>query len=482
MSFDLGVYGATVVFSAEGPDCHQQRTATGRRDVRRLEPVPGSRQVALLAYMRGRTWRAAGGDTAVAAEARTADAGSALVPALAARLAQPSAAVALPGASAPPGAPAGPAHDGGLAAESPAALPPAIAAAVGAPAASAAPPVGSERWVTWVSVDPRRGCINIYPGEVSRQLERALRAGESSVTLGPAFFDAVVVLQDPPYQRTARGRRDVRRVVLADAGDAIVLHLTQQGPAWHVAEGEAEETEERRATAQPDDVVELATVGATSAPAAAGAPPASVQASSASSAPPPPRFHGEGAASSAGIPAAPRAALRRPVWQWCREDRQHPSTVQRLPETAWGVYSEEQNAEIEAAFQAQKTQAEVSVGIRSYTIIFGPEEGFARQVDQALLKRRLVRRRLLLAEDCERLLRPPAPEVARDQENCAICCLDFADTAAMPTLELPGCQHVFHRACAQQLADADRPCPFCRGAVDWAALGLRSGARRRADA
>merc|ERR1712211_171665 len=105
--------------------------------------------------------------------------------------------------------------------------------------------------------------------------------------------------------------------------------------------------------------------------------------------------------------------------------------------------------------------------------------GFARQVDEVLHKRRLVRRRMTMQQECLRALEPAAPEVARGQESCPICCVDFAESAAMPVLELPGCQHVFHTACAQQLADNGSTCPCCRAEVDWAALGLTARRRRR---
>jgi len=167
-----------------------------------------------------------------------------------------------------------------------------------------------------------------------------------------------------------------------------------------------------------------------------------------------------------------------PIWEWCREDGVHPLSSRQPP--AWGVYSREQNSAIEDAFLVGQTDISVSVGIRTYRIIFGPEAGFARQVDDTLHKRRLIRRRLPdSSEERDRLLEPEALQFAREQESCPICCMDFAESAAMPVLELPGCRHVFHMACAQQLADARSQCPCCRGEVDWDALGATSRRRRR---
>merc|ERR1712196_400063 len=111
-----------------------------------------------------------------------------------------------------------------------------------------------------------------------------------------------------------------------------------------------------------------------------------------------------------------------------------------------------QNDDIEQAFRTQKPSIVISVGIRSYTIAFGPEQGFSRQVDSLLKKKRLVRRRLVSQEDCERLLQPAAPSVAYGEDTCAICCIEFFETASMPVVRLPRCGHTFHSACVQQLA------------------------------
>jgi len=167
-----------------------------------------------------------------------------------------------------------------------------------------------------------------------------------------------------------------------------------------------------------------------------------------------------------------------PLWEWCCEAGVHPRSSWHTPASAWGVYSREQNSAIEDAFQAGQQDISVDVGIRTYRIVFGPDPGFARQVDDTLHKRRLVRRRLLdSSEELDRLLEPQAPVVAREQDCCPICCTNFAESAALPVLELPGCRHVFHMACAQQLADARSQCPCCRGEVDWDALGATSRGR-----
>lgn len=316
-----------------------------------------------------------------------------------------------------------------------------------------------ERWIVWVSVDPRSGQLDVYPGEVARKLEAARSRGEASVSLGEAFLDATVHVQDPPVQRTARGRRDARRLALPRPRAAASLRVARGPRGWRAAEDAdagAGHAEERTAHVFPEMVVDLHAEAAAAAGGTVGAAGPS----------------GEEELRRGDVPM-------RALWEWCRRDGQRAAAAHALQDSDWGVYSWEQNAEIEAAFQAGEPHAEVNVGIRNYRVVFGPEAGFARQVDCALFKRRLVRRRLVTAEEQARALEPAARPVARGQESCAICCVDFAESAAMPVIELPGCQHAFHMACAQQLADNHSPCPCCREPVDWARLPRTPHSRRR---
>lgn len=132
------------------------------------------------------------------------------------------------------------------------------------------------------------------------------------------------------------------------------------------------------------------------------------------------------------------------------------------------MYGPEHNSEIEKCFLAKKDCAAVEVGIRAFQIEFSSKEkGYAWQKDVALKKSRLVRRRLVSPEEFEAAIQPAAPTVALDQEECAICCLEFAETSAMPVITLPGCHHAFHEACALQVRDKNECCPCCRAEVDW---------------
>merc|ERR1712060_199459 len=150
-----------------------------------------------------------------------------------------------------------------------------------------------------------------------------------------------------------------------------------------------------------------------------------------------------------------------PIWEWCRVlDYVNPAG---LPHEMWGVYNLLQNTEIEAGYQRHESRVPISIGIRSYNIIFdGPN--YARQVDMTYDKVRHVRRRLVSAE--EQSVRFNSACDVHDGD-CVVCFTSFAETPQIPVVQLPGCGHNFHGACVQLLADTATLCPLCRADADW---------------
>jgi len=326
---------------------------------------------------------------------------------------------------------------------------------------SVLPPVPPQT-VVWASIDPVHGNLQVYPLDAALRIEQARCRGDFSVELNHfhacVHFDAEGLGKH--LQRTAGGRRDVCRLSSRSEDGHVAVSVHRPGRAWRLL------NEDEPVVPTPPPGVEIRTADpgrdAFHVTEAEISTPASEQ---------------------APVPYDPAndtgVVGRLPLWVWCRENGVCPLASQQLPATAWGVYSREQNSAIEDAFQAGEEDVSVSVGIRTYRIVFSPEAGFARQVDDALHKRRQVRRRLLdSSEERDEMLEPAAPQIAREQESCPICFMDFAETPTMPVLELPGCRHVFHMACAQQLADSRSQCPCCRGEVDWDVLGATDMGRR----
>jgi len=156
-----------------------------------------------------------------------------------------------------------------------------------------------------------------------------------------------------------------------------------------------------------------------------------------------------------------------PIWEWCRKEYQTPTTSRKISAADWGVYGAEQNAAIEACFVAKKEHACVEVGIRSFQIVFSTKDfGYATQKDIALNKSRLVRRRLVSADACDTAMFPAVKVLQLEQEECAICCIEFAESTTMPVVEL-SCKHCFHEACALLCRERNEGCPCCRREVDW---------------
>lgn len=311
-----------------------------------------------------------------------------------------------------------------------------------------APAVGSE--VVWLSLDPRSGEAAAYPAPVSQRIEAAYLAGGSREVrlagLGGIFECLVIDLgtddDDLAIQVNPMtgGRRDVKRIIFPDGQAELQLHVCRE-KGWRFADFSVPGLTEAR-------VVRLVEDG--------GPTEADKEA----------RF--------AAAEACDRDGLRA-LWEWCKLPVSDPHSV---PEDMWAVYGEEHNQAIEDAFRVGAPSVQISIGIRNYEITFrGVSEG--RQEDKAMRKRRLVRRRTVTPTEREFLLSTDTnatvdPDLA--DEECAICCVAFAETPAMPVVRLPGCGHCFHGACVQHIADKGGTCPFCRAEVDWAEA-LRPQAR-----
>jgi len=314
----------------------------------------------------------------------------------------------------------------------------------------------NERWIAWVSLDPRGDlpCIQVYPGQIAVMIEKAREGGRSQCDLGSAFFGATVNFGDRPDQRTGRGRRDVKRIAMEAQGGEIRVLTTHGRYGWRVAyDGNGMDA---IADVPADCAVDVTCLDETIAE------------------------EKRKLAESAAVTAAQVAALQQQaaedstnelgLWEWCRHTGVSERSCETLPGSSWGVYSEETNCILERAFQAREKRASISVGIREYEVVFSAMRGFACQEDSKLRKRRLIRRRVVTQDEYRKALTPDVVVTTRGEDTCALCAEKFSDTAAMPTVELPVCLHVFHQACAQQLVDEGAACPCCRREVDWTSL------------
>mmetsp|Transcript_24428 Transcript_24428/g.56275 ORF Transcript_24428/g.56275 Transcript_24428/m.56275 type:complete len:367 (-) Transcript_24428:116-1216(-) len=337
--------------------------------------------------------------------------------------------------------------------------------ASGEPIAAAAP--GAPLGVIWVSVDPRKGEMKIYRKAISLQVEIARQEGRLSATLhdGGYLEGATMehILGDDPeaVQKTpAGGKRDVRRMVILEGQRYMSLHLIKdENGRWRISPCKVDGmTTERQLPVMPDDVVILG---------AGGMPDKSRSM---------PRRGGGTRAIAEERIAAGRLGKEQglaPLWEWCH--LVDMKQAHAAPPDYWGLYSEAQNEEIDRAFCAGEECATVSIGIRSYAIVFF-DTTTAQQVDEALHKARPVRRRLVTPAEQQETFAASAAAMGRmaeeageafECEECPLCCESFKDTKMQPVAKLRDCGHVFHRACVQEIADKQGLCPTCRGTVHW---------------
>ena len=90
----------------------------------------------------------------------------------------------------------------------------------------------------------------------------------------------------------------------------------------------------------------------------------------------------------------PRVMVEGAVWEWCKvgSTGSDASSLCRTDERKWGLYTEEVNAQLERAFQAKERECKIEVCSREYVAQFTANSSYARQIDQAHDKERLVRR------------------------------------------------------------------------------------------
>ena len=107
----------------------------------------------------------------------------------------------------------------------------------------------------WVSLDPARCEINIYPGSISRKIENDLQNQKDKCVLGADFFNATIHLKDSSFYQTtpsvhmgrsgfkAPGYRNVQRIIIEDNENTIKLYGKKIHGEWRmVNEYNAEKT------------------------------------------------------------------------------------------------------------------------------------------------------------------------------------------------------------------------------------------------
>merc|ERR1712007_282451 len=115
-----------------------------------------------------------------------------------------------------------------------------------------------QKWVAWISLDPRTGRITLYPPTIAAKLEHAYSCGSTSLDLGEEFFGASVGFKPQMKQHTKNGSRDVRRVEMDEPSGCISVSIVLDG-FWRAAtRADSTGTEERTLSVQLGDMIEAA--------------------------------------------------------------------------------------------------------------------------------------------------------------------------------------------------------------------------------
>lgn len=145
------------------------------------------------------------------------------------------------------------------------------------------------------------------------------------------------------------------------------------------------------------------------------------------------------------------------IWEWAASNSSYINDL-----TVWGSYSNEDTETIENAFNSSETSVDISIGLRSYKIMFqfdsdNNKSCFAIQKCVEDNRTRWVRR----------IMSTPKKFQKPDNEDyCALCCSSFEETSTWPWTTTD-CGHVFHTSCFYQFStkQSSKRCPICRSDI-----------------
>lgn len=251
----------------------------------------------------------------------------------------------------------------------------------------------------WVSLDPVRCRVDVYPRSFAQRIEDGYAKASDEVYLGADFFDATVrmrragasveVVQTTRpiafsacrFGSKAPGFRTVRRLPLYQ--QPVALHACREHGEWRFCDPDrAERTVE-------------APVSVANAVVAHAGDDAS-----------PPRTWAQGDLAQ----GAAEASLI--VWQWCQSGA---LTAAEADESSWCPYPADVNVEIERAYKNGDEKACFSLGQRRMEVSTGAVFGMQRDRDR--YRARLARRVVIGAEELRSLMGEAERNFAADSAS-----------------------------------------------------------------
>uniref|UniRef100_A0A6U7KI92 U-box domain-containing protein n=1 Tax=Haptolina brevifila TaxID=156173 RepID=A0A6U7KI92_9EUKA len=257
--------------------------------------------------------------------------------------------------------------------------------------------------VCWLSIDPVRRKVDIYPKAISVRLEKSFSERDpwapSACILGSDFFNATVhfhpsgsCYQTTPGMSMGRagfkqpGYRSVKRCIQHATDTTVLVYSKQVHGEWRIAASE-EESDIRFSESVPAEA--WIEAEAASANLADFKP-----------------WKGDDLTSNAWDASVV-------VWQWCHGVPERQGNLLTLGDEWWCPYLATTNAQIEEAFKAQADHVELSLASldRRLRIDLAGDQSFALQRDEANNKERAVRRVIKTVQEVkvmlDRMTTPP---------------------------------------------------------------------------
>lgn len=241
-------------------------------------------------------------------------------------------------------------------------------------------------YYTWLSVDPVRRKVDIYPKSISMRIEKSYQERDpynhSECVLGKDFFNATIhfhssgsVYQTTPGISMGRagfkqpGYRSVRRICTNDTTLLVTIYGTQVHGEWRIAANRTDSKIEFNESISRDLWIETSH-----------------------------NIVNETIISNWKPEDIDSGALDKNVivWQWCRGVPENQGDLTRLSDNWWVPYNYQNNETIENAFKngeynVDNVNIELPV-IGKRTIVFIQNTCYAKQISPDGTKVRIVRR------------------------------------------------------------------------------------------
>lgn len=233
--------------------------------------------------------------------------------------------------------------------------------------------------IVWLSLDPVRGEIDLYPHIIANKIEKAYQSDKERCILGEDFFNATVHFDDNMYQTTPGqhfgrgaykqpGYRTVCRMV--SESDNILIFGRRVYGEWRMCE-ESKSERSFLKTIPRDCVLFLDSDDVL------------------------PRIW---TAEDLTMKENEQTFI---VWQWCSVTNKN---FDRITEADWHPYLNENNKAIETSYKSSKTDADIRIGQRDMKVHFTSNFISCFATQRHGYKSRAVRRKIITGRELVELL------------------------------------------------------------------------------